>query len=85
MVDLEQKSERVQCLILQILSNVLDIGSNYLIQTPSFLTNHIKLNASKLPNKLYFENNLFTLPSFCELTNNELDCVDKAVILKVKF
>ena len=75
---MEQKSERVQNLITQIMSNLLQIGNSYEIQTPSFYMNTFILNISNnnLPvNVLSFQSGTLKLPPFCDLiVKSNLNC-----------
>jgi hypothetical protein len=75
---LEQKSERVQNLITQIMSNLLQIGNSYEIQTPSFHMNNFILNISNnnLPlNVFSFHSGTLKLPPFCDLiVKSNLNC-----------
>ena len=69
-----------------ILFDKIDIGENFLIETPSFTVNHTKLFiSSNSTNEIHFQNSdLFKIPSFCDLTNGK-DCMgDRVVLLKVK-
>jgi hypothetical protein len=69
-----------------ILFEKIDVGENFLIETPSFIVNHTKLLiSSNSTNEIPFQNSdLFEIPSFCNLTNGK-DCMgDRVVLLKVK-
>ncbi len=68
-VDLEQKSEKVQMLITKMLSNLI---------SPGYV-----LDSSNLINELNLENNVFNIASFCDLTNNINDCNNKFITIKV--
>jgi hypothetical protein len=85
---LDKKSLRIQNLVTQIISKLLFIGDNYEIETPSFYMNHFILNVSNgnLPMKeLSFLSGSFKLPSFCDLTSNNLNCTNiNVVILQVR-
>ena len=71
-------------MITSLLLDKIDTGTNYLIQTPSFIINHMLLNVSKLPSQISIQNiSTFKLPSFCDLTNNDIDCENKISLLKV--
>ncbi len=88
-VDLDQKSERVQNLITQIMSNLLQIGNSFEIETPSFYINHLILNISNnnwpLTNKFSFQSGTLKMPSFCDLmVKSNLNCSSvNALVLKV--
>jgi len=86
---LDQKSERIQNLITQIISNLLQIGNSYEIETPSFFMKHFILNVSSINNwpfeELSFQSGKFKLPPFCDLVNNEnYNCSSsRAFVIKV--
>ena len=70
------------------MSNLLQIGNSYEIQTPSFYTNHYILNVSNnnLPlNELSFKSGTIKLPSVCDLiAESNYNCSNKNVlVLKV--
>ena len=78
-VDIEIKSDLIQSLIDEILFDKIEIGENFLIETPSLIVNHSKF----IPSNLTQEVKSFKLPSMCNLTN-EIDCKNnKLLILKV--
>jgi hypothetical protein len=63
-VDLEIKSDRVQALITQIVSNMLNLKQNSLqIETPSFLINYSIRNLSDSSHMVKLMNNYIKLPS----------------------
>jgi hypothetical protein len=86
---LDQKSERVQNLITQIISNLLQIGNSYEIETPSFFMKHFILNVSNNDNwpfeEMSFQGGTFKLPPFCDLVNDKnFNCSSSnALVLKV--
>ena len=85
-VDVETKSNAVQSMLNGILFEKIDVGENFLIETPSFIVNHAKLLiSSNSTNEIPFQNrNIFEIPSFCNLTNRK-DCTgERVVLLKVK-
>jgi hypothetical protein len=84
-VDLEQKSERVQALITEILSTLLSMDNNSLIQTPSFIINHFVLNSSSLFQQLTLMNNVFTFASLCDVLKDSTHCPNSLITLKVTF
>ena len=83
----------MQSVLNGILIDKIDVGENFLIETPSFIANYTKLlistyemsYLSNSTNEIPFQNkDLFKIPSFCDLTNS-IDCMeDKIVLLKVK-
>ena len=81
---MEQKSERVQKLITQILSNIISYDNSYLIVTPSFILNYFVLNATNLFSKLNQMESFIKLPSFCNLSIGKNDCDNSFITLKVK-
>jgi hypothetical protein len=84
-VDLEQKSERVQALITEILTNLLSLDKSFLIQTPSFIINHYVLNSSSLINELNQMNSLFKFTSFCDLLKDSYHCQNSLIAIKVTY
>ena len=86
---MDQKSERIQSLITQIMSNLLQIGNSYEIETPSFFMKHFILNVPKNNNwpfqELSFQSGKFKLPPFCDLVNDKsFNCSSiNVVVLKV--
>ena len=87
---MDQKSERIQNLITQIMSNLLQIGNSYEIETPSFFMKHFILNVSNNNNwpfeVLSFQNGKFKLPPLCDLVNKNFNCSSSnALVLKVKL
>jgi hypothetical protein len=88
---LDQKSERIQNLITQIISNLLQMGNSYEIETPSFFMKHFILNVSCNNNwpfeELSFQSGKFKLPPFCDLVGNEnYNCSSSsAIVLKVNL
>ncbi len=68
-----------------VLIDKIDVGENFLIETPSFIVNYTKLLlSSNSTSEIPFQNrDLFKIPPFCNLANS-IDCMeDKIVLLKV--
>jgi hypothetical protein len=88
---LDQKSERIQNLITQIMSNLLQIGNSYEIETPSFFMKHYIFNVSNNYNwpfeEISFQGGIFKLPPFFDLVNDKnFNCSSSnALVLKVKL
>ena len=88
---MDQKSERIQNLITQIMTNLLQIGNSYEIETPSFFMKHFILNVSNNNNwpfeEMSFLGGKLKLPPFCDLVNNKnFNCSSSnALVLKVKL
>jgi hypothetical protein len=81
--DLEQKSESIQKSLIKSLANLIQVGDNIQIKTPSFLFNLFKLNSSNVPTELSVEKNQILMPSFCSLS--KCNCSEQVVLLKVSF
>ena len=82
---MEQKSERVQAHITEVLSNLLSRDKNFLIQTPSFIINYYVLNSSSLLPQLNLFNNLFTFSSLCDVMKDSSHCPNSLITMKVTF
>jgi hypothetical protein len=78
-VDIEIKSDQIQSLIDEILFDKIEIGDNFLIETPSLIVNHSKFIASNLAQVV----KSFKLPSMCNLTNEFVCKNNKTILLKV--
>ena len=83
---MELKSAKLETSISKIISNIIDLGDSFQMQTPSFIVNHFKLNAIHLPYELTIEDCVFKLPSFCDLINDNninINCSNEIILLKV--
>ena len=69
MADAEQKFEKLQYTMTKMLSNFLQIGESFEVQTNSFVLNHYILNSNTIPSMLIIGNSYFKLPTFSDLTN----------------
>jgi hypothetical protein len=68
-----------------MLSDKIEIGKSFLIETPKFKVDHYKFYVSNLPSEINIDNaSSFKLPSFCDLKNN-YDCLNNNILLKVNF
>ena len=83
--DLEQKSEKIENVVTEILSNIVQKDENLTIETSSFLINHLVLSTSNLKNSINLKKNKINLPSFCELINNIHNCSEKIITQKVRI
>ena len=85
MVDTDQKSERVENLVTNMLSDKIETSEIFSIETPSFIINHAVANVSKLQTEINILNKTtFKISSYCDITN-DYDCFDKTVVFKVKY
>ena len=82
-MDLEQKSEKVLDVFTTMLVNILKQPEYVSIETPSFFLNHFVLNTSSIQKSYVLKKSRIQIPSFCELTNNILNCSQQTIILKV--
>ena len=82
-VDLEQKSEKVEHLVISVLSNIFQPGDFLNIETQSYIIYFSMLNTSNLVSILRINDNIIQLPSFCALKNNINNCSYQTIILKV--
>ena len=69
-VDLEQKSTRVQYALLKIISGIIQLGELFSIKTSSLQYSVNKIYSFNLPLSITFQNNEFKLPNFCVLTDS---------------
>ena len=82
-VDLEQKSEKVEDLVISVLSNIFQPGDFLNIETQSYILYVSMLNTSNMVSTLRINDNIIQLPSFCVLKNNINNCSYQTIILKV--
>jgi len=73
----------VQNMITTILTNIIKQGDSLTIETSSFLVNHLVLNSSNLAASITMQNTVIKLPSFCDLTNNILNCSQQIITQRV--
>ena len=69
--------------MINLISNLIDVGDSLEIETPSLMFNFYKLNSSILPTELQIQNNQFQISSFCSLYN--FNCSEQIISLKVNF
>ena len=84
-VDSEQKSTRIETLIAEIYSNLVDIEDELSIETNSFFVNFLKLKLTNNQVNFNFQDgSSFLLPSLiCNLTQNCLK--NEFITIKVSF
>ena len=73
----------VQNMVTSILTNIIKQGDSLTIETSSFLVNHLVLNSSNLAASITMQNTVIKLPSFCDLTNNILNCSQQIITQRV--
>ena len=79
MVDFEQKSERLQSLLVKIISNLIRVNQNFETKTQSFLFYVTKLESLSPQSELSIGNSGFKLSKILEAQNSTV----KIFILKV--
>ena len=73
---MEQKSERIENLVLEIISNLTDPQSFYQINSPPFIFTLFKYNVLNISSTYNLtDRSMLRLLSICNLTN-QIDCRD---------
>jgi hypothetical protein len=83
-IDLEQKSKKVQNIFTTIFSNLFKNGDSLIIETPSLLMNILMLDSVNMPRNITLKSSKMQLPSICDMKNT-LNCTGQTIILKVFF
>ncbi len=83
-IDLEQKSKKVQNIFTTIFSNLFKNGDSLVIETPSLLMNLLMLDSVKMPRNITLKSSKMQLSSICDMKNT-LNCTGQTIILKVFF
>ena len=83
-VDAEQKSSRIESFIKDKISNLIDIGDNYSIETSFLIVNQYKTNLTKIPLNISFKDgSSLVMDSLC-VFKNEFCLINKSITIKVK-
>ena len=80
-VDLEQKTERIQKLLAKMIANMMQVGQEFQIRTNSFLFGLYKYYASDMPTVISNQDGTFILPSFCSLINEINNCANRSILI----
>jgi hypothetical protein len=67
-----------------MLADKIEIGASFSMETPTFETTFFKINASNLQTVFSKQNTTtFMLPKFCDLTINNVFCLNTTILVKV--
>ena len=78
---MELKSESIEYSLLKIISQIIQPGESYSIQTPSLIYTVSKFHASDFPSELDLQSGIFVLPSICDLFKTDCTKLNKKTIM----
>ena len=84
-VDLEEKSDKIQNFLTQTVSEFIRQDEEITIETSSFALNYFAKNSSNIPNILQIKNSIIQLPPLCDMTYLISNCSQQSIIIKVIF